>query len=72
MKHMTRLDAEKIVVRLSAMTQKDMVKAMTEDEEFRRLHEDLLANGWATLNEGMEKRSLELVLMATTPPNIVM
>ena len=56
MKQMTRLDAEKIVVRLSAMTQKDMVKAMTEDEEFRRLHEDLLANGWATLNEGMEKR----------------
>lgn len=56
MKKMTRLDAEKIVARLNAMTQKDMVKAMTEDEEFRRLHDELLANGWATLTEGMEKR----------------
>lgn len=56
MKKMTQLDAEKIVARLSAMTQKDMVKAMTEGEEFRRLHDELLANGWATLTEGMEKR----------------
>ena len=56
MKKMTRLDAEKIVARLSAMAQKDMVKTMTEDEEFHRLLEDLLANGWATLAEGMERR----------------
>ena len=56
MKKMTQLDAEKIVARLSAMTQKDMVKAMTEGEEFRRLHDELLANGWATLTEGMERR----------------
>ena len=52
---MTKAEAEKIVVKLSAMTQKDMVKAMTEDEEFRRLHEELLANGWATLAEGMKR-----------------
>ena len=56
MKKMTQLDAEKIVARLSAMTQKDMVKAMTEGEEFHRLHDELLANGWATLTEGMERR----------------
>lgn len=56
MKQMTRLDAEKIVVRLSAMTQKDMVKAMTADDEFRRLHDELLAAGWATLSEGMQRR----------------
>ena len=53
---MIRQDAEKIVARLSAMTQKDMVKAMTEDEEFRRLHDELLANDWATLTEGMKRR----------------
>ena len=56
MVEMTREEAEKIVTRLSAMTQKNMVKAMTEDEEFRTLHDKLLANGWATLTEGMEKR----------------
>ena len=56
MKNMTRREAEKIAAQLSAMTQKDMVKSMTEDEEFRRLHDELLANGWATLTEGMEKR----------------
>ena len=55
MKKMTRLEAEKIVARLSAMTQKDMVKAMTEGEEFHRLHDELLANGWATLTEGMKR-----------------
>ena len=56
MEKMTRQEAEKIVARLSAMTRKDMVKAMSEDEEFRRLHDELLANGWATLTEGLEKR----------------
>lgn len=56
MEKMTRQEAEKIVAQLSAMTQKDMVKAMSEDEEFRRLHDELLANGWATLTEGLEKR----------------
>ena len=55
MKKMTQLEAEKIVARLSVMTQKDMVKAMAEDEEFRRLHDELLAGGWAALTEGMER-----------------
>ena len=54
---MSRQEAEKIVAQLSAMTQKDMVKAMTEDEAFRRLHDELLADGWATLTEGMERRT---------------
>ena len=54
MMKMSRQEAEKIVAQLSAMTQKDMVKAMTEDEEFRSLHDELLANGWATLTAGEE------------------
>ena len=53
---MTKAEAEKIVAKLSAMTEKDMVKAMTEGEGFRRFHDELLANGWATLAEGMERR----------------
>lgn len=52
---MMKAEAGKIVAKLSAMTQKDMVKATTEDEEFRRLHDELLANGWATLTEGMKR-----------------
>ena len=52
---MTKAEAEKIVVKLSAMAQKDMVKATTEDEEFHRLHEELLAGGWATLAERMKR-----------------
>lgn len=57
MMKMSRQEAEKIVAQLSAMSQKDMVKAMTEDDEFRRLHDELLANGWASLAEGMERRA---------------
>ena len=52
---MTKAEAEKIVAKLSAMTQKDMVKATTEVGEFRRLHDELLANGWAALTEGMKR-----------------
>ena len=54
---MSRQEAEKIVAQLSAMTQKNMVKAMTEDDEFHRLHDELLANGWASLAEEMERRA---------------
>ena len=52
---MTKAEAEKIVAKLSAMTQKDMVKATTEVGEFHRLHEELLAGCWATLAEGMKR-----------------
>ena len=52
---MMKAEAGKIVAKLSAMTQKDMVKATTEDEEFRRLHEELLAGGWAILAAGMKR-----------------
>ena len=44
------------------MTQKDMVKAMTEDEAFRRLHDELLADGWATLTVEMERRADGIVV----------
>ena len=64
MEKMTRLDAEKIVACLSAMTQKDMVKAMTEDKEFRRLHDELLFNGWATLADRMGMRTEGKVVCA--------
>ena len=52
---MTKAEAKKTVAKLSVMTQKDMVKAMAEDAKFHRLHDELLANGWATLTEGMER-----------------
>ena len=59
---MSRQKAEKIIAQLSVMTQKDMVKAMTEDEAFRRLHDELLADGWATLTKGMERRADGIVV----------
>ena len=52
---LTKVQAQKLVDRMDAMTRRNMVKAMTQSEEFAELREKLFAGGWVMLAEKYEQ-----------------
>ena len=70
-KHMlTKTEAQKLVDRMNALTSRNMVKAMTQSEEFAELREKLFAGGWVMLAEKCEQMKdgrLTCRMRLTTP-----
>ena len=67
---LTKVQAQKLVDRMDAMTRRNMVKAMTQSEEFAELREKLFAGGWVMLAEKYERMKdgrLTCRMRLTTP-----